>query len=110
MTKTELLELYFGLDSDAKALFLARLSNELTIWMRAEYEESTDCSKRAKRLMGANELQHHISSELRNHLLKTDDRYPDEVLMNILLEKATYCEISEEFQSALIRTAASAVG
>jgi hypothetical protein len=105
MTKLELLQTYTALNSPAKVRFLAILSHELTIFVRGEYDESIDCDIRIKRLMGSNELQHHISSELRHHLEGNANRYPDEVLMNILLEKAHYYEISSELQQALVATA-----
>ena len=105
MTKSEFLQMYAVLDSPAKARFLAVLSNQLTIFMREEYDESADCARRVKRLMGANELQHHISSELRHHLEGDPDRYPDEVLLNILFEKANHYELSNELQQALVVTA-----
>ena len=102
MTKSELLRMYTALNSFAKARFLAILSHYLTIYMRGDYDESVDCTRRVKRPMGANELQHHISSELGHHLDEDADRYPDEVLLNILLEKAHYYEISSELQQAFI--------
>jgi hypothetical protein len=105
MTKSELLQIYTVLDSPAKARFLAVLSNQLTIFMRSEYDESADCSRRVKRLMGSNELQHHMSSELRHHLEEDLDRYPDEVLLNILLEKAHSYELLNELQQAFVVTA-----
>ena len=105
MTKSELLQIYAVLDSPAKAGFLAALSNQLTILVRGDYDESVDCARRVKRLMGSNELQHHISSELRHHLEGDPDRYPDEVLLNILLEKAHHYELSNELQQALVVTA-----
>lgn len=72
--------------------------------MREEYDESLDLIRRVKRLMGANELQHHLSSELRHFLEEDTNRYPDEVLLNILLEKARHYELSNQLQQALIRT------
>jgi hypothetical protein len=105
MTKSQLLQTYTALDSPAKARFLAVLSNQLTVFMREEYDESLDSARRIKRLMGANELQHHLSSELRHHLDQDTNRYPDEVLLNILLEKAQYFELSNQLQQALIGTA-----
>jgi hypothetical protein len=105
MTKLELLQIYTGLDSSAKARFLVALSHQLTIRMRENYDESIDSDKQIKRLMGANELQHHLSSETR-HLLEEDTkRYPDEILLNILLEKAHYYYAPNELQEALIYTA-----
>jgi hypothetical protein len=105
MTKLELLQIYTVLDSPTKARFLAALSHQLTICMRENYDESIDRDKRIRRLMGANELQHHLSSETL-HLLEEDTkRYPDEVLLNILLEKAHYYQMPNELQGALIDTA-----
>src|SRR5215468_6224288 len=107
MTKSELLQIYTVLDSSAKARFLAGVLHQLTVLMRENYNESIDSGKRIKRLMGANELQHHLSSELRHHLEEDAKRYPDEVLLNILLEKADYYQLPNELQAALIDTAKS---
>jgi hypothetical protein len=97
--------MYAILDSPAKARFPAALSNQFTIFVRGDYDESADCARLVKRLMGSNELQHHISSELRHHLEGDPDRYPDEVLLNILFEKAHHYELSDELQQALVVTA-----
>jgi hypothetical protein len=105
MTKSELLQMYAALDSPAKARFLAVLSNQLTVFMRGDYDESLDCARRVKRLMGSNELQHNISSELLHHLERDSDRYPDEVLLNIPHEKAHQYGLSNELQQALAVTA-----
>ena len=105
MTESELIQIYTALDSSAKARFLAVLSHQLTVYMRENYGESIANDERIQRLMGANELQHHLSSELRHHLDEDVNRYPDEVLMNILREKAHYYHLSNELQAALIYTA-----
>lgn len=105
MTNLELLQIYSALDSSIKPRFLAVLSHQLTVYMRENYDESISGDQRIKRLMGANELQHHLSSELRHHLDEDVNRYSDEVLMNILHEKARYYHLSNELQGALIYTA-----
>lgn len=105
MTKLELLPIYTALDSSAKARFLAVLSHQFTVYMRENYDESIASDQRIKRLMGANELQHHLSSELRHHLDEDINRYPNEVLLDILFEKAHYYQLSNELQAALIYTA-----
>ncbi len=104
MNKSQILQIYTALDSTAKARFLAVLSHQLTILTRGDYDEGIDCATRVKRLMGSNELQHHIISELRHHLDEDPNRYPDEVLLNILFEKAQYYGLSNPLQHALIAT------
>jgi hypothetical protein len=93
MTKQELIERYIALDSSTKVRFLAVCSHSLTISLREDYD-SSDLELRVKRLQGANELQHHLSSELLRHHDSDEKRYPDEVLINILLEKAATYNLS----------------
>ncbi|SNS95751.1 hypothetical protein SAMN05421770_103223 [Granulicella rosea] len=100
MTKQELIDGYSAMSSRAKVQFLALCSFSLTVGMRGLYD-LTDSEKRARRLQGANELQHHLSSELGHHDEENEKRYPDDVLINILLEKAAHYGISGEMGYAL---------
>ena len=100
MTKEELIIRYSGLESRGKIRFLATCSHYLTIGLRGDYD-STNLEHRIKRLMGANELQHHLSSQIGHHNNEDLKRYPDDVLINILIEKAAFYSLSHELNFAL---------
>ena len=100
MTKPECIERYTALDSKTKVRFLALASFFLTVSLRGDYNNA-DLEYRVRRLQGTNELQHHLSSELGHHHAEETKRYPDDVLINILAEKAAFYGLSGELASAL---------
>jgi hypothetical protein len=101
MTQPELLDLYCSLESLGKVRFLASCSYNLTVAMREFYGDDYVAETRTQSLMGANELQHHLTSELRHHNERDENRYPDDVLLNILFEKAAFYQISPQLGYAL---------
>jgi len=103
MANQELLDFYCGLGSSAKVRFLARAAYNLTVELRCDYDDALDCKMRLQRLQGANELQHHLTAELAHHYNLDEKRYPDDVLFNILIEKAMFYEILPELLSAFSR-------
>ncbi|WP_263418808.1 hypothetical protein [Terriglobus albidus] len=106
MTRPEFIAAYSALAANGKVSFLAQTSHQLTIALRGTYPdpagEATTDEQSFKRLQGANELQHHLSSELRHIHAGDPDRYPDDVLMNILFEKADFYGISGELSYSLL--------
>ncbi len=61
MTLEDAISQYEALEDDRKARFLASLSYEITVWLRDTYDEQLPADLRISRLMGGNELQHHLS-------------------------------------------------
>ena len=102
MTKRECIERYAALDPSTKVRFLALASHSLTIALRGDYDH-TDTEFRVRLLQGANELQHHLSSELEHHHAEECKRYPDDVLIDILVEKAAYYGLLGDLAWALTR-------
>jgi FPC/CPF motif-containing protein YcgG len=101
MTIQEVLDTYVPLNDQAKVVFLTRVSHALTISMRGVYDSTEDPHQLIERFKGSNELQHQLSSQLR-HLHQEDPRrYPDDVFINILVEKSTYYHIGGELAWAL---------
>jgi hypothetical protein len=97
---------YLELSDEKKQVFLALVSNHLTIHGRFVGltffgEEQIEAFK------GLNELQHQISGHIVAIGLEKD-RYPDDVLWTILEEKATQYQVSpaleESFQFARSRS------
>jgi hypothetical protein len=82
----ELRSWYFALFDSEKQIFLCFVSHQLTIHGRAFAIDLTG-AEQIKAFQGLNELQHQISGHLAAIGLKSD-RYPDDVLWNILNEKA----------------------
>lgn len=75
---------YLELPNDKKQVFLAIVAHQLTVHARyVAYELSGE--RQIRELKGLNELQHQISREA---------RYPDDVLWEILKEKAEQYQIS----------------
>jgi hypothetical protein len=98
MTQAEVTTRYIALDHPAKMRFLVIAAHFLTIALRGDYD-SPDLPYRVQRLQGANELQHHISSELLHH----DDRnsYPNDALVTNLVEKAAHYQLGGELRWSL---------
>jgi hypothetical protein len=81
---------YLALKDSDKQVFLALVSNHLTIHGRDFYRYLPGTELKAKAFQafqGLNELQHQISGHIAAIGLR-HDRYPDDVLWKILDEKA----------------------
>jgi len=84
----EIRDFYLALTDPEKQVFLAILSNELTIYGRGFSIDLTG-DQLTRAFNGLNELQHQISQHIAGIGLK-HNRYPDEVLWAILQEKAAF--------------------
>jgi len=100
MTLDEAIARYIAIPDDRKAWLLLRVSWWLTVYLRGCYDESQPESL-AMKLKGANEIQHQLSSEAWSHLSQKLDRYPDDVLIRICVEKASHYNIDGEFGGAM---------
>jgi hypothetical protein len=80
--------MFLALPQDKKILFLSLLAHEITIGARGAYPEQVEKDEDTNKLVTFNELQHNITSQVAHMLAKDDKRYPDEVLIDILFEKA----------------------
>ena len=79
-------QFYLALSDRQKVTFLAILSNSLTIDGR-DFVLTRAGTSLIRSLEGLNELQHQISQHI-GALTLGSKRYPDEVLWQILIEKA----------------------
>jgi hypothetical protein len=100
MTLEETIERYIAMPEERKAQFLVRTSYELTVYMRGCYVDDPDPELRATKLKGTNEIQHQLASEAGHHLAGNLERYPDDVLIRICVEKAAMYKIGGEFAGA----------
>jgi hypothetical protein len=92
-------EVFLALSGQQKIVFLACLSHDLTIHGRAFALDLTG-ETQVSAFKGLNELQHQISQQIA-HLADASDRYPDEVLWEILQEKAARYSISTYLNQSL---------
>ena len=83
---------YVDLPDSNKVIFLACVSNQLTIYGRA-FDLDLSGEQEIRALLGLNELQHQISSQI-SAIVSKCERYPEDVLLQILIEKASAYGIS----------------
>ena len=101
MTVDEAIAVFSSYSIEEKEEFLAQLMHELTIIARDSYEVGRDGLTNPQRVRRSNEVQHSISSFLGALLRGDPRRYPDDVLMKIILEhpddKILEQQLSESF-------------
>lgn len=110
MDASHLVEEFRGLLPTAKIETLVRLAHELTILGRDTYEASSLELRYPHRLRCLNEIQHRITSHVLALLTADPGRYPDEVLVSILLEQddsELRRQIAAAFARSLSRQAAT---
>ena len=106
MTDDKAITVFVSFSSDEKAEFVAQLIYELTLVARESYEAGGDGLDDPKRVRHINELQHHMSAYL-SALLRSDTRrYPDDVLVRIVLEHADDPALSRQLRETFARLAA----
>jgi hypothetical protein len=97
----ELLDRYAAMTKRERMRFLARLLVESTMAGRDTYIAGTDDVADAPRLRALNEFQHRLATHLRNIVSGVRDRYPDEVICQIILQSAQELQLRELIQCAL---------
>jgi hypothetical protein len=86
MDNARLLVEFRSLPPAAQLEALVRLAHELTIVGRDTYEASSSGLQYPDRLRCLNEVQHRVTSHVLALLTGDPDRYPDEVLVSLILE------------------------
>jgi hypothetical protein len=92
---------FLALSVQQKIVFLACISHDLTIHGRGFAVDLTG-EAQVSLFRGLNELQHQISQHIA-HLAEASDRYPDDVLWEILQEEAARYSISTYLNQSLDR-------
>jgi hypothetical protein len=87
MTVDEAISAFSSYSAEEKKEFLAQLSYELTVVARGCYEVGTEGLAEPQRLRRVNEVQHRVSAFLWALLRDDPRRYPDDVLLRIVLEQ-----------------------
>ena len=77
---------YSALDAQQQAVLLARLANLLVIEGRATYDLHGGVEN-CPRLRAVNEAQNRVLAQLLRLLLSSEERYPDNVFANILVDQ-----------------------
>jgi len=94
-----LISRYQALSDQEKVACLASLSHALTVDARYYVSERPSIEK----LSVINELQHQISSMIGHLSVKDDKRYPDDVFVRILFDKAEPTFIGKRLVDAIAR-------
>ncbi len=99
------IDLFSGYAPEEKANFLLRMAHELTILARDTYEVGTEGITHPGRFRTINEIQHRLTSFL--IALRGNDarRYPDDILIRLLLEHDEDAELQRQLRRAFDRTA-----
>src|SRR5437773_2302527 len=94
MTGGEAKTAFLAMLPDRKARVLSLLAHNLTICARAAYLPEVGDDLARKRLHALNEVLHAVTGQLMHMVSGDANRYPDDVFMDILLEKAQmgHCE------------------
>jgi hypothetical protein len=103
MTVDEAIAIFLSYSIEEKEEFLAQLMHELTVIARDSYEVGRDGLVNPQRVRRINEVQHRISSFLCALLRNNPWRYPDDVLMKIILEHPDDSLLEEQLSESFAR-------
>ena len=96
---------FLNLEDNSRQVFLAWVSHDLTIHGRSFGLDLTG-EIQVRAFKGLNELQHQISAHI-GHIGNGSKRYPEDVLWQILQEKAKAYGISNHLTGSLERAKAA---
>ena len=88
MNIEEFISLYGNKSDQWQAKFLSRLGHQLTIFARDTYAVDSDLVANPALIRGINEIMHKIFGQQFNLLIGDVNRYPDEVLIEMIFEMA----------------------
>ena len=86
MTVDEPIAIFLSYSTEEKEEFLAQLIHELSVVARDSYEIGQDGLTNPQRVRRINEVLHRVSAFLCALLRDDPQRYPDDVLVKIILE------------------------
>jgi hypothetical protein len=105
MTADEAIAVFVSYSPDEKAKFLAQLMYELTLVARESYEAGGDGLSDPSRVRRINELQHRTSAFLSALLHHHTERYPDDVLVRIVLDQMDDPALGQQLSKTFARLA-----
>jgi hypothetical protein len=103
MTINEAIAVFTAYSLREKEEFLAHLIYELTIVARDSYEVGGDGLTNPQRVRSINEVQHRLSAFLWALLRHDSKRYPDDVLVKIVLEHPEDSTLERQLMEAFAR-------
>ena len=103
MTVDEASAMFSSYSLQEKKEFLAHLMHELTVLARDSYEVGTDNLTNPQRVRRLNEVQHRVSAFLSALLRDNSQRYPDNVLIKIILEHPEDTGLEQQLNEAFAR-------
>ena len=104
MTAEEIVSTYQKLDQNQQQRFLANLAFQLTILARFAYEVGTEGISRLALIRSVNEMQHRLLATLASHIEADEERFPDDVLFNGMVDEAHTQGFREQFEFAINNT------
>ena len=105
MTDDKAITVFVSFSSDEKAEFIAQLIYELTLVARESYEAGGDGLNDPGRVRRINELQHRTSAYLSALLRNDTGRYPDDVLVRIILDQSDDPALGQQLRKTFARLA-----
>jgi hypothetical protein len=103
MTVDEAISAFSSYSAEEKKEFLAQLAYELTVVARGCYEVGGEGLIEPQRLRRVNEVQHRINAFLWALLRDDPRRYPDDVLIRIVLEQPDDEVLGRELRETFAR-------
>jgi hypothetical protein len=106
MTVEEHIAVFSSYSADEKKEFVARLMYELTLVARDNYEVGQEGLTNPQRMRRVNEVQHRVGAYLLALIRDNPNRYPDDVLVRIVLEHPRDEELGRQLNEAFARLTA----
>jgi hypothetical protein len=103
MTIDDAINVFASYSSEDKKEFLAHLMYELTIVARDSYETGQDGLTNPQRVRRINEVQHRASAFLWALLRNDPQRYPDNILVRIILEHPDDSDLQRQLSESFAR-------
>ena len=104
MTVDKAIKIFVSHSSEDREEILVYLMHELTIIVRDSYEVGRDGLTNPQRVRRINEVQHCVSAYLYALMSSNSQRYPDDVLIRIILEHPDDKELEEQLSRAFARS------
>jgi hypothetical protein len=103
MTVDENITAFSSYSVEEKKEFLAQLMYELTLVARDSYEVGQDGLTNPQRVRRVNEVQHRVGAYLLALMRNNPNRYPDDVLVRIVLEHQNDEELGRQLTEVFAR-------